>query len=344
MNLNPFSQLMSAFRLPGQLKRTAAAQEQERATANALAAKTSTVPRNPVATNPGPALAPTPSPAANPTFAAQLAAIGAGLKNLQGNLASLPQASPTGSMAISTDAGEQALQRAEEGVRAASAKSSEEIKAEKDLADLAASMAAGQQQAEERVIAMPLITGEQEAIERRAGIKALPLQAQLTALQGRRQAALDTAKTDLELTKLRQERLRPDEEKVDEFTDTDGKRTLVYRDKKTGKLRNEVVGTAAPKTSETEKTRALKTEAIKVARPALIAARDATGAVPSATYLKMRNDYAEAIGNPADFDAVFAPMLSPQQRETLGIGKFASQNQDIGAVLSAFLAGAGTTE
>lgn len=80
----------------------------------------------------------------------------------------------------------------------ATAQSQEEIDLQKRLADLAASKELGLASASEATVPMGDIVGRQASIERRAALQALPLQAQLTAKQAQRQAALDTAKIQAE--------------------------------------------------------------------------------------------------------------------------------------------------
>ncbi len=78
---------------------------------------------------------------------------------------------------------------------------------------------------------------------------------------------------------------------------------------------------AKDKATQTEQTRNLKTSAFAKARPELEKSRGEDGYVDPNVYMRLRNDYAEIIGEPSSFDAVFASYLSPQERDRLGIGK-----------------------
>ena len=77
----------------------------------------------------------------------------------------------------------------------------------------------------------------------------------------------------------------------------------------------------APIITQTEKTRELKTSAFTKARPFLEQSRGKDGYVDPGVYLRLRSDYAEVIGDPSSFDAIFAPFLSPEERARLGLGK-----------------------
>jgi len=68
----------------------------------------------------------------------------------------------------------------------------------------------GQQQVSEQPIATGFITGQQAAIERRAGVQALPLEQQLGRLQAQRQGALDVGVTKLGFAENRLDDLRED--------------------------------------------------------------------------------------------------------------------------------------
>ncbi|QGH73112.1 MAG: hypothetical protein [Podoviridae sp. ctviO18] len=76
-------------------------------------------------------------------------------------------------------------------------------------------------------------------------------------------------------------------------------------------------------TTQTERSQYLQKEAIKLARPALEESRKGGEYVDGNEYLRLRSDYAEAIGNVKDFDAAFSALLSPSDRAKYGIGKAA---------------------
>jgi len=80
-------------------------------------------------------------------------------------------------------------------------------------------------------------------------------------------------------------------------------------------------GNAERKATVTERTTELKTSAISKARPFLEQSTGEDGYIDPAVYMRLRGDYGEAIGDPSDFDDMFAPMLSPQERARLGLGK-----------------------
>lgn len=73
--------------------------------------------------------------------------------------------------------------------------------------------------------------------------------------------------------------------------------------------------------SVSEKLRSSKIEALAKAGPALSASKGTDGFVDPAIYLKLRNDYVQVIGDVNEFDEVFSPMLSLDQRVNLGVGK-----------------------
>lgn len=77
----------------------------------------------------------------------------------------------------------------------------------------------------------------------------------------------------------------------------------------------------AEKVSTTEQKQKLKTSAFAKARPFLEQSKGEDGYIDPNVYLKLRSDYAEIIGNPSEFDDVFASYLSPQERARLGLGK-----------------------
>ena len=71
--------------------------------------------------------------------------------------------------------------------------------------------------------------------------------------------------------------------------------------------------------TETERTRVLKTQAFSVARPELERSVRKDGFIDPRVYVKLRNDYAQAIGDVGDFDDTFSTMLSPQDRVNIGV-------------------------
>ena len=223
--------------------------------------------------------------------------------------------------------------------------SGEEEDVQKKLSNLMASRDLGLVQAEEQAVPLQAILGEQGRITRRAEAGAIPLQTQLALLQARRQAAADVAKTrygvekDIYgMEKDMEKEQRPDEEKISEFTNDKGEQVVAFRNNKTGVVRQEVLGAvAAAKTSASERQTQMKTSAISVARPLLLKAKGGNQYVDTDTYMNLRNQYAEAIGNPLDFDRVFASYLSPEERQRLGVGRTAAG--DIGDLLAGFLAG-----
>lgn len=222
--------------------------------------------------------------------------------------------------------------------------SSEEEQTRLKLANLLSAREKGLIEAEEQAVPLQAILGEQGRIERRALAGAVPLQEQLAQLQARREGERKAAEfefgaeKDIISEQREQEKFqRPDEEKLDEFTNAQGKRVVVIRDKKTGKVRQEVLDSVEPKVNASERQTQMKTSAISRARPLLLAAKGGGQYVDADTYLKIRNDYAEAIGNPLDFDRVFGPMLSPEERNRLGVGRTGAG--DIADLLSSFLTG-----
>ena len=319
-----FNQLKSLFQIPGAKRKAAESQAQQQAIQNKLSAVNQPPAPfiGPLQTAPAPPIVPTqtaPAPAVVPPVNPQSQAIQSALggletqtKELQANLAAYQQAQPQ------TQAKEEPLRKAEEAIIAAQGITPEEQTAEQQLSNLIASREMGLQAVSEKPIAMEFITGQKSAIERRASAQALPLQARLAALQTKRQASLDVAKTTMDIEKARLERAKPNEEKIDEYTNEKGERVVAFRDKTTGKIRTEALGKVQPKElSQTEKDRAIKVEVIKRARPALIASRGDDGYVDPNVYLEMRSNYAETIGNPTNFDDVFSLMLSPQERVRL---------------------------
>ena len=192
-------------------------------------------------------------------------------------------------------AGDEELRKAEERIRSAQfvRRKAEEVgpeerETEQTLQNLLASKELGLTAIKEKPIALPFITGQQAALERRAATLASPLQARLSQLQARRQAGIGSAKLGVEeaeqlkdIEKARFERGKPKEK------------------------------------TQTEKDRALKTEVIKVAFPKLQESRGRDGYVDPSIYLDLRRQYSEVLGDPSNFDDVFSPMLSPQERARL---------------------------
>jgi len=144
---------------------------------------------------------------------------------------------------------EEPLRKAEEAIIAAQRITPEEQTAEQQLSNLIASRELGLQAVSEKPIAMPFIVGQQQAIERRAAVQTMPLQARLAQLQSKRMSSLDVGKSQLEIEKGRQIRAekikkeaRPDETEISEFVNAEGNRIVVFKNNKTGKLRQEIVG------------------------------------------------------------------------------------------------------
>ena len=69
--------------------------------------------------------------------------------------------------------------------------------------------------------------------------------------------------------------------------------------------------------AETEKTRNLKTAAFMKVRPLLEKSKGDDGYVDPNVYLDLMSQYAEVVGDVDDFNKVFAPLLSPQERQRL---------------------------
>lgn len=65
----------------------------------------------------------------------------------------------------------------------------------------------------------------------------------------------------------------------------------------------------------------LVSSAISLARPELEKTKGSDGYVDPNVYMRLRSDYASAIGSVSDFDNTFASLLSPQERDRLGVGK-----------------------
>jgi hypothetical protein len=101
------------------------------------------------------------------------------------------------------------LKQAEENLITASKVTPEEHETQQTLANLLASKELGIADVREKPIAMPFITGQEAAIERRAAVKTLPLQSQLASLQAKRQSSLDVAKTQYDIAKTRESATKP---------------------------------------------------------------------------------------------------------------------------------------
>lgn len=239
-----------------------------------------------------------------PDVSSQLTSITSGLQGIQSGL----QAQPAQE--------EIARRRAEDELLRGLQISPEEEQTQKQLNALITSRELGLRGVEEKPIAMEFITGQKAALERRAATQSLPLTQNLALLQAKRQAATDIAKTKLDIEEKRTERAKPDEEKVGEYTDKNGSTVVVYKNKKTRQTRNVTLSGLGKEKSATEKQTQAKTQAFAVARPILSAAKKG-GFVDRDTYMKTRQDYAEAIGDVKEFDDVFSPMLSPDDRKQL---------------------------
>jgi hypothetical protein len=73
--------------------------------------------------------------------------------------------------------------------------------------------------------------------------------------------------------------------------------------------------------TQTDRDRSLKTAAFTKAKPELEASRGKDGYIDPGTYMRLRTDYGAAIGDPNEFDEMFASMLSLKERLRLGVGK-----------------------
>lgn len=242
----------------------------------------------------------------DPDINAQINSIVSGLQGVQ-----------SGIQNVQTQPDDIARRRQEDELIRSMQPSADEQRVSQQLANLQSSAEMGQAAIQDKPIALPFITGQQAALERRAGVLQAPLQRQLALEQSKRQAAVDIGKTRLDIEEKRAERAKLDEEKVGEYTDTDGTPIVVYRDKKTGKTRNVRIEGAKKTPTGTEEQAQKRTQAFAVARPLLNAAKSVGGSVDKATYMKIRQDYAEAIGDVKEFDDVFSVMLSPSDRRDL---------------------------
>ena len=99
---------------------------------------------------------------------------------------------------------------------------------------------------------------------------------------------------------------------------------IFYTYDKATKTMKAIGGTRTPeKLTESEKLKYLKTQAIAKARPELEKSKGTDGYIDPDVYMRLRVDWAEAIGTITDFDNTFAGMLSPTERARLGVGKAA---------------------
>lgn len=316
---NPISQIASLFQLPGATKKRKESEAQLAAVQARVAQQPKPAqpvapiaPTTPVA-SPAPAESPAPVvPSVAPDVFAKTEVIKKGLEETQAGLKTLQE----------KQTGGEDLRKAEEEVLAAQKVSPEEEETEKTLSNLLASKELGVAAVRERPIPLEFITGQQAAIERRAATQAGPLQARLSQLQSKRQAAIDIAKTRGEISKARFERTKVSEEKVDEYTNQEGKRVVVFRDKVTGKVREEVLGQTQPKeATQTEKDRELRKQVLQRAEPVLESSRGQDGFVDPKIYSNLRSQFAQTFGSVNLFDDLFLLRLSPEERKKLEGGK-----------------------
>lgn len=87
-------------------------------------------------------------------------------------------------------------------------------------------------------------------------------------------------------------------------------------------------GVAGSSGTQTDRDRALKTSAIAKATPELRSNTGSDGYADPSVYLRLRSDYAQAVGDVSEFDAAFSSLLSPRERARLGIGKATGINAD----------------
>ena len=318
---NPIQQIKSLFQLPGQKKKQKESQAQLAAVQARLAeAKPAPItPLTPAVVPPASSEPVTPAAQAAPTAPAAPASdlfakteeIKTGLETTQEGLKTLE----------GKQKGEDELKKAEEELLTAQKVSPEEQEAETTLQNLLASKELGIERVRAKAIPLEFITGQQSAIERRAATLAGPLQARVSQLQGKRAAAIDVAKARGDIAKARFERSKTAEEKIDEYTNTSGKRVVVFRDKNTGKVREEVLGEVKKDQTEGERTRAIRTEVIKRAKPLFESSRGQDGFVSPSTYQKLREDYAAEVGDVKEFDDLFRGYLSPAERTRLEVSR-----------------------
>lgn len=343
------NQFKSLLQLPGaylQSRRSASEAARVKSLADAAIARKSSAPvtaPNSAALGPVPQSSPSiPIPSAPVKNTPQFSAITSALGGLSTGLQNLSKGIPGVIQTAKNEAITDTFSPIESEITSNIAPTAEEQNIRQRLSNLLASKSLGIIRAEEQPVPLGAILGEQGRIERRAAVEQGTLQDQLAQLQAERTGRLETAKTKYDIAKTRLSLAQPDEEKISEFTNDQGQQVVSFRNKKTGAVRSEILGTTQKKAStQTDRDRALKTSAIGVARPLLIGARGADGYVSPTTYLKLRNDYSEAIGDPIDFDRTFAPMLSPDERRRLGVGTSATAtaSESIGSILAQYLAG-----
>ena len=173
----------------------------------------------------------------------QLANLQKTAEGLQGQVAGFqppaPAPAPVPAPAPASDTG---LKTAEEALLKAQQITPEEVQAQQQLNELIASARLGLTDIQGKPIALPFITGQQAALERRAGALAEPLTSRLALLQAQREAGFKGAETKLGIEKERFARAKPDETEVSEFVNENGERVVVFKNKTTGQLRKEIIG------------------------------------------------------------------------------------------------------
>lgn len=134
---------------------------------------------------------------------------------------------------------------------------------------------------------------------------------------------LSLLKENISISKDLKDLFSPDKaERLDtDIQDVGGRKLLV--NKQTGATIKDLGPADPTKMTETEKTRALKISAAQKARTVLEqnAAGNIDKKVNPDLYMRLRQDYAEVVGDASEFDDVFAPMLSIKERLQLGVGK-----------------------
>lgn len=128
---------------------------------------------------------------------ASLGNIAGGLSTLKSNVTSATNPSPDPYATI------------EKSLLESLVPTSEESELSSQLANLRASKELGVAAIREKPIPLPFITGQEAALERSFAAKSGALTTQLANIQAKRQAALDVAKTKLELQKAKAEREKP---------------------------------------------------------------------------------------------------------------------------------------
>lgn len=261
-------QLKSLTQLPGQLMKTRQSKQQAEALQRRLPqasfpaarpVQPTPAPRTPAVAPvvaPAPTLAPAPAPAPVPPQNGQVEAIRKGLTDIE---AGVKKASEK----LVDVKQEEDLRALEEAVGKASEVSPEETETQSLLSNLIASRELGLSGIKDKPIAMDFITGQLAALERRAATQSIPLTQKISLLQSRRQASLDTAKTRLGISEARSTRAketkklqleekqveikmleaqREDEDKVADYIDANKNQVVVFRNKKTGKIREVTLG------------------------------------------------------------------------------------------------------